>query len=78
MDSDFLLHSETARELYGEVAALPRLAGEYAPDCLIRPDHTPTMAGESNENLGYTVQGNLFAVGYIRGILDTLKEGNAK
>ena len=61
-----------------DMAALLRLAGKYAPDCLIRPDHTPTMAGESNEKLGYTVQGNLFAVGYIRGILDTLKEGNAK
>ena len=48
-------------------------AQKYAPDCLIRPDHTPTMAGESNEKFGYTMQGNLFAVGYIKGILDTLK-----
>ena len=43
-----------------------------APDCLIRPDHTPTMAGESNESFGYTMQGNLFATGYLRGILETL------
>ena len=46
---------------------------KYAPDCLLRPDHTPTMAGESNENVGYTMQGNIFAVGYINGILETLE-----
>ena len=45
---------------------------KHAPDCLIRPDHTPTMAGESNESFGYTMQGNLFATGYLRGILETL------
>ena len=54
-----------------DMAELLRLAEKYAPDCLIRPDHTPTMAGESNENFGYTMQGNIFAVGYIKGILDT-------
>lgn len=60
-----------------DMAELLRLTRQYAPDCLIRPDHTPTMAGESNEKFGYTMQGNLFAIGYIRGILDTLdNEGN--
>lgn len=56
-----------------DMAELLKLAQEYAPECLIRPDHTPTMAGESNENFGYTMQGNLFAVGYIKGILDAQK-----
>ena len=41
-------------------------------DGLVRPDHTPTLAGERNDNPGYEMLGNLFAVGYIRGILDTL------
>ncbi|HPY90916.1 MAG TPA: mannonate dehydratase [Lentisphaeria bacterium] len=60
-----------------DMAELLRLTRQYAPDCLIRPDHTPTMAGESNEKFGYTMQGNLFAIGYIRGILDALdNEGN--
>jgi len=47
---------------------------DCSPDCLIRPDHTPTMAGESNESFGYTMQGNLFATGYLRGILETIGE----
>jgi mannonate dehydratase len=54
---------------------MPRLLAHLkkcAPDCLIRPDHTPTMAGESNESFGYTMQGNLFATGYLRGMLEAL------
>jgi mannonate dehydratase len=35
-----------------------------------RPDHVPTMAGESNETPGYHSLGRLFAVGYMRGLLD--------
>ena len=46
---------------------------ECAPECLIRPDHTPTMAGEDNGEVGYTMQGNLFATGYLRGILETIE-----
>lgn len=34
----------------------------------IRPDHVPTMAGESNDRPGYEVLGRLFALGYIRGL----------
>ena len=55
-----------------DMVELLRSTLKHAPDCLIRPDHTPTMAGESNENFGYTMQGNLFATGYIKGILDAL------
>ncbi|QSW99409.1 mannonate dehydratase [Haloterrigena alkaliphila] len=36
----------------------------------IRPDHVPTMAGEENDNPGYETKGRLFAVGYMRGLLD--------
>ena len=60
---------------------MPKLLGklyECAPECLIRPDHTPTMAGEGNEEFGYTMQGNLFATGYLRGILESItKEKNS-
>lgn len=38
----------------------------------IRVDHVPTMAGESNSDPGYGAQGRLFAVGYLKGILETL------
>ena len=30
------------------------------------------MESERNESFGYTMQGNLFATGYLRGILETL------
>jgi mannonate dehydratase len=34
----------------------------------MRPDHVPTLAGESNERPGYETLGRLFAIGYIRGL----------
>lgn len=39
----------------------------------IRVDHVPTLAGETNENPGYMVQGRLFALGYIKGIGQALR-----
>ncbi len=39
----------------------------------IRVDHVPTMAGERNDDPGYGAQGRLFAVGYLKGILDTIE-----
>ena len=57
-----------------DMTELLRLAEKCAPECLVRPDHTPTMAGESNENFGYTMQGNIFAVGYIKGIMEAIRK----
>ncbi len=34
----------------------------------MRPDHVPTMEGESNEHPAYGTLGRLFAIGYIRGL----------
>lgn len=39
----------------------------------IRSDHVPTMAGESNAAHGYEMKGNLFGIGYMKGIMDALK-----
>lgn len=36
----------------------------------MRPDHVPTMAGESNSNPGYEENGRLFAIGYMKGLLE--------
>lgn len=38
----------------------------------IRVDHVPTMAGEENQKPGYELSGRLFAVGYLKGILDAV------
>jgi mannonate dehydratase len=35
-----------------------------------RSDHVPTMYDESNEHAGYKMNGNLFGVGYIKGLMD--------
>lgn len=36
----------------------------------LRPDHVPTMAGESNTRPGYETLGRLYALGYIRGLAE--------
>ncbi len=38
----------------------------------MRPDHVPTMQGETNERPGYEMKGRIFAVGYMRGLLESL------
>ena len=35
---------------------------------VLRPDHVPTVEGDSNENAGYSSFGRLYAIGYIRGL----------
>ena len=36
----------------------------------IRPDHVPTMVNEDNSNPSYGLLGNLFAIGYMRGLME--------
>jgi mannonate dehydratase len=40
----------------------------------IRPDHVPTMAGDSNEHPGYSTIGSLFAWGYIKGLMESVQK----
>jgi mannonate dehydratase len=35
---------------------------------VLRPDHVPTVAGDTNTNAGYSAFGRLYAIGYIRGL----------
>ena len=39
----------------------------------VRVDHVPTMAGEQSNLAGYDALGRLFAIGYLKGILDALE-----
>lgn len=41
-------------------------------DGVLRPDHVPTMAGDDNENAGYSSIGRLFAIGYLKGIREVV------
>jgi mannonate dehydratase len=40
----------------------------------IRPDHTPTMYGDSNLHAGYSNIGILYAWGYIRGLMESISK----
>ena len=42
----------------------------------IRVDHVPTMAGEQSTLAGYDALGRLFAIGYLKGILDGVGYGD--
>ncbi len=42
----------------------------------IRPDHVPTMDGDSNEKAGYSTIGTLYACGYIRGLIEAVAMKN--
>ena len=56
-----------------DFAARFELLNELDMDVLVRPDHAPTMFGENNDEPGYAALGRIFAIGYFKGILDTLK-----
>jgi len=38
----------------------------------MRPDHVPTVAGDNNDHPGYSELGTLFAIGYIKGLMEGL------
>ena len=40
----------------------------------IRPDHVPTMFSDSNDFAGYSNLGILFALGYIRGLMESISK----
>ena len=42
---------------------------------VLRPDHVPTVEGDSNANAGYSNFGRLYAIGYIRGLREAVYAG---
>lgn len=55
-----------------DLLACMRAYRETGFDGVLRPDHVPTLAGESSPRPGYAVLGRLFAVGYIRGLQEAV------
>jgi mannonate dehydratase len=41
-------------------------------DGVCRPDHVPTMEGDSNDNPAYSNIGRLFAIGYLKGLREAV------
>ena len=46
-------------------------------DGVLRPDHVPTVEGDSNADAGYSAFGRLYAIGYIRGLHEAVYGGAA-
>ena len=53
-----------------EMGKLIKLYCENGINVPIRVDHVPLMAGENQEVAGYTALGRLFAIGYLKGLLE--------
>lgn len=56
---------------------MPRLMKVYCDcglDVPVRVDHVPTMVGDTMSNPGYEAYGRLYAIGYLKGILETLQK----
>ena len=65
-------HDEGQIDMYEAMKAYYEIGFEGP----LRPDHVPTMFGETNERPGYMTLGNLYATGYIRGLMESVsKEG---
>ncbi len=55
-----------------DMVACMRAYHDAGVSCPIRPDHVPTLVGESNETPGYHLLGRLWAVGYMRGMMEAV------
>ena len=44
----------------------------------IRPDHVPTMYGEENTRPGYMTLGTLYAIGYMRGLAESISKSGTR
>ncbi len=58
-------HDDGKTDMYKAMEAYLKI-GYHGP---MRPDHVPTMHGDSNEHPGYSTIGTLFAIGYMRGLI---------
>lgn len=87
-DKIFFIHFRNAignkynfRETFhdnGEInmASILRLYKECGLNVPIRVDHVPLMAGELQGAAGYTALGRLYAIGYLKGLLDGIDSVN--
>ena len=55
-----------------DMAKMLQIYARSGFDGPIRPDHAPTLSGESDESRGYGMQGKIFAFGYMIGVMDAL------
>ncbi len=53
-----------------DMAKMLQIYHDNGFDGPMRPDHAPTMEGEFNDRPGYAMVGKVFAIGYMKGIMD--------
>ena len=63
-------HDEGQTDMFATMRAYQEIGFEGP----MRPDHVPTMAGEDNSHPGYEVLGRLFAIGYIKGLIEGVEK----
>ncbi len=56
-----------------DMARMVALYDRLGCDVPVRVDHVPTMAGETDQTPGYATVGRLFAIGYLKGLIDGVK-----
>ena len=55
-----------------DMLACMRAYRDIGYEGVCRPDHVPTMVGDSNERAGYSSIGRLFAIGYLKGLREAV------
>jgi mannonate dehydratase len=55
-----------------DMLACMRAYREISFEGVCRPDHVPTMEGDSNDRAGYSSIGRLFAIGYLKGLREAV------
>jgi mannonate dehydratase len=55
-----------------DMLACMRAYKDIGFDGVLRPDHVPTVAGDDNQHAGYSAYGRLYALGYIRGLHESV------
>ncbi len=55
-----------------DMLACMRAYRDIGFDGVLRPDHVPTVEGDSNTHAGYSAFGRLYAIGYIRGLAEAV------
>jgi mannonate dehydratase len=63
-------HDEGQIDMYAAMKAYYDIGYKGA----IRPDHVPTMFGDNNDRPGYSTIGTLFALGYMKGLIESIQK----
>jgi mannonate dehydratase len=64
-----VFHDEGRTDMYAAMKAYYEINYQGVS----RPDHVPTMFGDDNSSPSYGINGNLFAIGYMKGLMESIE-----